>query len=239
MSREAKRGLASALYIVAAALYLMYFLFELDPDFGMGPVLRVLLLCLGCASFFYASRLLSKTTTPHRAKRVMRISFEGFFALYLLLLLTFTLFDDAFGRNHDNSFILFDFINNREQIAQSVNLVPFETISLYVRSVANGNVSFGEFAVNILGNLFAFTPFALFLPLLSERCNKWYRFVLVVALCVAAIELLQLAFSKGSCDIDDLLLNTAGALCAFFFFTSRDIRAFIDAMTFGAFTKTE
>lgn len=81
-----------------------------------------------------------------------------------------------------------------------VNLVPFQTFGLS-----------GILLYTLLGNIVMFLPFGFF-PALLWRGYTWRR-ALVTGLCVTGfIECWQLLVGRAF-DIDDLLLNTLGALC--------------------------
>ncbi len=233
MAKPRGTKIAYLLYAVASAAFILYFSLELNASVMLLPFERIALIAAGCAGVYFGSLLRCGSVGRKAASRIMRRSFTAFFALYILLVLTFTLFDDAFGRNYNSSLIFFaePFWQN---VKDSVNLVPFHTIILYIRGLARGAVTLSEFCVNLLGNLLAFTPMAFFLPLLFKSQRSWRRTALTTALCVLAVELMQLVFQKGSCDIDDLLLNTAGAVIAYFIFWSERGAERIDRLTCGA-----
>ena len=64
---------------------------------------------------------------------------------------------------------------------------------------------------NLAGNIVLFIPAGIFLPLLFRPQRRFAVFLLTFAGVICVIELLQMFTLLGSCDIDDLLLNTAGA----------------------------
>lgn len=83
-----------------------------------------------------------------------------------------------------------------------INLIPFQTFILS-----------GIPLYTLLGNIVMFLPFGFF-PALLWRGYAWKR-VLVTGLCVTGfIECWQLLVGRAF-DIDDLMLNTLGALCGF------------------------
>ncbi|MDO4566743.1 MAG: VanZ family protein [Oscillospiraceae bacterium] len=234
MQKTQKIFLSGLLFALAAVSFLLYFALEINASFILRPLERILLLGAGCAGVYSGALIRAKLTLEgDGAAMIMRRTFAAFFAIYILLILTFTLFDDAFGRNEENSFI-FSPEASLSEILASVNLTPFKTIKLYIRGVARGLVPPVDFAVNMLGNLLAFAPMAFFLPLLFESQRKWYRTALSSALAVCLIELLQLVFQKGSCDIDDLILNVAGVILFYFIFWTRRAALLIDRITCGA-----
>lgn len=88
-----------------------------------------------------------------------------------------------------------------------VNFTPFKTINIYDR-----------YDKQVLGNLVMLLPLGIYLPLLYRRLRKLSGLfaVLLISLFVSVgIELLQLATNYRSTDVDDVLLNTAGACIGF------------------------
>jgi glycopeptide antibiotics resistance protein len=92
----------------------------------------------------------------------------------------------------------------------SYNLVPLFTIKKYI--VHYDHFNFDIWFKNLFGNIVLFIPIGLFLPLL----NKKYKRVLALAgasiLLITIVELAQMLTRVGSFDIDDIILNTFGAL---------------------------
>lgn len=64
---------------------------------------------------------------------------------------------------------------------------------------------------NLLGNIVLFIPLGYFLPAVSASLRKFYLTFLSVVIIITTIELAQLFFMVGTCDIDDLILNLLGA----------------------------
>lgn len=95
------------------------------------------------------------------------------------------------------------------------NLLPFKTIGDYFRVLRRSDptgIFYRPYALkNFLGNILAFIPLGVFLPLLFQRQRKFLLFLLTVMTLVCAVELLQLATQLGSLDVDDLILNVPGA----------------------------
>ena len=78
------------------------------------------------------------------------------------------------------------------------------------------NDSLGRIArLNIIGNVVAFIPFGIFLPVLSHRRIKLIATTLYSFSLSLAIELTQLITMVGSCDVDDLILNCLGGLTGY------------------------
>jgi glycopeptide antibiotics resistance protein len=90
----------------------------------------------------------------------------------------------------------------------SYNLVPFETIKLYIRSI--NHLPHSYWIINLFGNIGVFVPFGLILPILSTRLRSYWRLTLYFVPIVVVIELSQMLLRVGSCDIDDVILNVIG-----------------------------
>ncbi|MEU5286736.1 VanZ family protein [Streptomyces sp. CA-278952] len=67
------------------------------------------------------------------------------------------------------------------------------------------------------GNLLLGVPFGLLLPFFGARRLRMIRMTLLTAVAMAVVELIQGALVAGRAfDIDDVILNTAGALLGYF-----------------------
>ncbi|WP_249355053.1 VanZ family protein [Enterococcus hulanensis] len=82
--------------------------------------------------------------------------------------------------------------------SEEINLIPFQS---------------GVGMLNIL-NIIMFTPLGFLLPLIWKQCRNLGTTVLLGFEFSLMIELLQL-FNRRATDIDDLLMNTLGALFGF------------------------
>ena len=99
------------------------------------------------------------------------------------------------------------------------NLIPFRTMRLFFRLLSHHRPRLVRAAViNLAGNVVMFIPLGIFLPLVFRKLRKWWRTLLCVALIITAVETAQLLTLVGSCDIDDLILNLAGAACGYALF---------------------
>ena len=91
-----------------------------------------------------------------------------------------------------------------------VNFIPFKTIISYFTS----GLSFAESNAfsNLLGNII------IFIPLIFNKFRSLKSAILIGFLSSFLIEILQFVFKIGSCDIDDIILNTFGSIVGFILF---------------------
>ena len=101
--------------------------------------------------------------------------------------------------------------------AGKLNLIPFETVRLYWRLLQN-TISpqlLIHAIVNLVGNVVMFVPLGLLLPRIWRRFHSFFRTVFFAVGLICLIEAMQYFTGLGSCDIDDLILNTAGVLVGY------------------------
>ena len=202
------------MYVIAGLVLLFYFGIGFIAQ--MTEVSRLVLLGASSLFLYIGGGLLSKYLDNNKP---MKINLYIFFGLYLILLITLTLFDSLWLRNGFN-FSGFDNIQDR------INLVPFKTIMTFVKEF-DSMYSTSQIMLNLFGNVCAFMPMALFLPLLFKRQNKVSQFVITLTLMILGIEFLQLITGSGRFDIDDLILNLFGAVLVYLLFKIKSVNALI------------
>ncbi|QNO13520.1 VanZ family protein [Alkalicella caledoniensis] len=132
----------------------------------------------------------------------------GFFA-YLVAVVAVTLFPFPVQRN---------LIEHRREINYiSNNFIPFKTILETINQGYGIRRALG-------GNLVLLMPLSIFLPLLSNKYMNISKITLIALTTSIGIELAQftfslfLGFNYRMTNIDDVILNTIGALISFIIF---------------------
>ncbi len=139
-------------------------------------------------------------TIRRKQNNFLQTTVQASFFIYVFAVLQLTGYFILFKEisSHD----WWDKMNDRIVRHDRVNLVPFKTIDIYQ--------TFGK---QVLGNFVMLLPLGIYLPLFYTRLRKTYSFFAVLLICFlvsVGIELLQLATSYRSADIDDVILNTLG-----------------------------
>lgn len=184
---------------------------------------RLIILCSSCLFLYLGSKFLSKYRND---SKTMKINLWIYFILYLSLLIRLTLFDSNFGRDNFNIFnYTLDGLTN--YINTSVNLIPFKTIIEYIKDIFSSLLDTSNIFINLLGNLVCLMPFALFLPLLFRKIDNTKKFLITILCITFGIEIIQFITFTGSCDIDDIILNTLGAYLMYKILNIKDIKNLI------------
>lgn len=141
-------------------------------------------------------------------KKAINLMIKISFVIYILVLFII-LFLGSRGRWEQFSIL--------EYAALQMNLVPFKTIALYVRAMMRETVNPDIAIANLLGNFLLFMPMGVYLPLFFQKIRSVLDYLLYMLPVLSLVELVQLLTKRGSFDIDDLILNLAGAVLGFWF----------------------
>lgn len=118
------------------------------------------------------------------------------FAAYLAALVYFLFFAEATGRRFSER-------------TYQYNLIPLHEILRFI--TYRRKLGFTAVALNLAGNILAFVPVGLFLPLLVRRMRSFGKTMLIGFELSLFVEIVQLFSKVGSFDVDDMILNTFGA----------------------------
>lgn len=209
------------------SLFIIAFCFKIriTPNIYLKTNARLILLLIVCILIYISGYILVKKL--NYGKKILKINLVIYFCIYIVTIFTLTLFDEIYGRQ-GFKVIKWDKDLLKVYMNTSFNIVPFSTIKLFINGYIKELVTFKDFMANIFGNLCAFMPFALFVPLLINKIDKYYKFIIVMAIIIISIEILQFITMSGSCDIDDFILNILGVSIAYFVLKIKCINRFIN-----------
>ena len=139
-----------------------------------------------------------------KTKTLIRLTGILLFILYVLLLIYFLFFSEEYGRAAE------------VQQEYRYNLVPF----VEIRRFWIYRKQLGTFAVfsNIFGNVIGFLPFGFILPVIFRRMNSGFLICISGFILSLTVEVIQLITKVGCFDVDDLILNTLGAVLGYVLF---------------------
>lgn len=95
----------------------------------------------------------------------------------------------------------------------TANFIPGKSIRMYIRYFYK--FPFWNGFSNLIGNILVFIPYGILLPVAYMECAKWWKTLLWAVGFVITIEMYQLFSAFGALDVDDILLNVAGAMIGY------------------------
>ena len=135
------------------------------------------------------------------SKIVKAVVLVVFFA-YMAALVYFLFFSEKYGRNAGEDY--------------RYNLIPFSEIKRFFKY--SDVVGTEAFLVNIVGNIVAFIPFGILLPIVIKGYKKSAIIIFDGFVVSLIIETIQLFTKVGSFDVDDIILNTIGVAIGYVLF---------------------
>lgn len=140
-------------------------------------------------------------------KKALKMTAINSFAIYVLLLIyiLFINFRAHFGEE----------LSLADYIKYCSNLMPFRSIVLYIEALFTGSMNIETPIQNLFGNLLIFLPMGLYLPYFFKRLQRFQRYAICMAAVLIGVEAIQILLRVGSFDIDDVILNIAGACAGF------------------------
>ena len=204
--------------------FLVLIIILLMPNIYLNTNLRFILLSIICILIYIGGLILVKKL--NYTNKILKINLVIYFLIYTVTIFSLTLFEEIYGRQ---GLIIIDWDKNLLQtyLQTSFNIIPFNTIKLFINGYINDLVTLKDFIINVIGNFCAFMPYAIFIPLMFKGINKYYKFLIIMVITIILIELLQFITMSGSCDIDDLILNLLGVSIIYFITRIKCINRFI------------
>lgn len=130
-------------------------------------------------------------------KAVMKL----LFIIYMCVLMYVVFFAEAMGRTSQDGYVY--------------NLTPLKEIKRFMKYIWDNDALGSVARLNIFGNIIAFIPFGIYLPYTSESKLGFISTFLYTFSLSLTIELVQLITKVGSCDVDDIILNTLGGVIGY------------------------
>ena len=137
-----------------------------------------------------------------KKKRINRIVGRILLVAYFALLIFFMFFSDELGRKMGTG-------------VRRMNTHPFNEIRRFW--AMRFTYGWKYTLMNIGGNILIFAPFGFLIPMSSKNkiTRNFFVVVLLAIMFSGAIEVVQILTKVGAFDIDDIILNTAGAITGY------------------------
>jgi len=178
---------------------LLYFKARYHEEYAAGGLRGKASLALGVFIMFLVMGIV---VYSRRQDNSFQIFVQSTFLIYVFMVLTLTGYFLLFRELASHGW--WQKVVHRIENKEHVNLHAF--------------MMFKQFKITstqVIGNAVMLLPLAIFVPLLSSRLSGFIPVFLICLLVSVGIELMQLITSYRSTDIDDVILNTAGAVVGY------------------------
>lgn len=159
---------------------------------------------IGCPMILGTLLLICSVKKENKRKIILLAEFVMFF-MYVIIIFALVLGGFRLRRFGHNERSLLDYIKSNS------NFIPFKTIYYYFTCFFTGRINRSIVIENLVGNFMMFMPMGFLLPAIFKKQKNWFCFLATLASILITIEVIQLIFRLGSCDIDDFILNMTGA----------------------------
>jgi glycopeptide antibiotics resistance protein len=180
-------------------LALLYFKARYHEDYAVAGLRGKVSLAIGVLFMFL---IMFIGVYTKKQETFLQILAQSSFLVYVFMVLTLTgyflLFNEVASHGWWHKVI--HRVENREH----VNLEPFLMFKQFKMS-----------SKQVIGNLVMLLPLGIFIPLLFHKLSGFLPVFFICLLASVSIELMQLITSYRSTDIDDVILNTAGAVVGY------------------------
>ena len=146
------------------------------------------------------------------------------FIIYLLLLITILFLKNEYRMGG------FEDINTfSNEHFETINIIPFATIIGYISGLLFEDININIVVINLATNLLLFAPMGFFIPILFDKKVKNIKqFGMVMVLITILVEILQFITYSGSTDIDDIILNTTGAIIIYMLMKTKFVKKLLN-----------
>ena len=153
---------------------------------------------------------IKKAKDPKEKSKIRDFGLRTLFIIYCILLITILFLNNEYRMNGFQGININTF--SREHF-ETINIIPFSTIIGYIYGLLFEDVSTSIVIVNLVTNLLLFAPMGFFIPLLfKNRITNIKQFIILIIILSLFVEILQFITYSGSTDIEDIILNTIGAI---------------------------
>ena len=180
------------------------------PERFIRPVLIVI--AISMLAWIFLWRIFSMMKNTKGIKISFRAEITYFlFYIYIIGVLSLTVFPLPFERFQKPN-------------TPGINVIPFADILKGFSEMFAAPQIFRDYNFqNIVGNIILFIPLGIFLPLVAARYRSLWKATAFACACSVSIELTQLLLRQLDIyrvvDINDVILNTSGAILGYTLFT--------------------
>ena len=163
---------------------------------------------------------IKKSKEVQEKSKIRNFWLKALFIIYCLLLITILFLNNEYRMGGFQNIDTFS-----KEHFESSNLIPFATIIEYITGVISDDINTSIVIINFATNLLLFAPMGFFIPILFQsKIKNIKQFVIMIIILTLIVEILQFITYRGSTDIDDIILNTIGAVIVYLLMKTKFVK---------------
>ena len=216
--------------LIAISLIGIDIIFSIMPNTRLNTIVIIGCFAIPTILIFIAMIVQIKLENNTEEKnRIRKFWLKTLFIIYCILLICILFLNNEYRTNRTLHFS-FDKLFSKEHLEIN-NIIPFGTISKYIYKMINHKINTSIVIVNVLVNLILLAPMGFFVPMLfKEKIKNIKQFLLLILIITLSIEILQFLTLSGTFDIDDIILNTIGAVIVYLIMKMKIIKNILNKL---------
>ena len=167
---------------------------------------------------------IKKSKEVQEKSKIRNFWLKALFIIYCLLLITILFLNNEYRMGGFQNIDTF----SKEHFEAS-NVIPFATIIEYIIGVISDDINTSIVIINFATNLLLFAPMGFFIPLLfKNKITNIKQFIILIIILSLFVEILQFITYRGSTDIDDIILNTIGAIIVYILMKTKLVKKILE-----------
>lgn len=204
------------------------FIFAIRPNIKLNTVFIIGSFAIPTILIFITMIVQIKLEENREEKEKIRnFWLKTLFIIYCILLICILFLNNEYRTNRTMQFS-FDKLFSEEHLEIN-NIVPFGTLYKYIDKLSTHRINTNLVIVNVVVNLVLLAPMGFFVPMLfKEKIKNTKQFLLLILGITVSIEVLQFFTFSGTFDVDDIILNTIGAIIVYLVMKTKTIERIIN-----------
>lgn len=171
---------------------------------------------------------IKKTKDIQEKNKIRKFWLKMLFIIYCILLITILFLNNEYRMN---GFTRLEIGIFSKEHFETINIIPFSTIIDYIGKLMCNEINTGIVIINLAINLLLFAPMGFFIPILfKSKIKNIKQFSMLIIMLSLLVEILQFITYRGSTDIDDIILNTIGAIIVYMLMKTKFVKKLLEKL---------
>lgn len=169
---------------------------------------------------------IKKATEIQEKSEIRDFWIKKLFIIYCLLLVTILFLNNQYRIGGFQNIGIFS-----KEHFESSNIIPLATIIGYINKLIFHNINLSIVIMNLIVNLILFAPMGFFVSMLfNDKIKNIKQFTIMMIVITLIVEILQFITYRGATDIDDIILNTIGAIIIYVLMKTKFVKRIMEVM---------